>query len=205
MNATESVGYDKCTTTRCRGQVVLTHLSKGLCQKCWDKHCAREDDLAHMESMQSKNDDDTGSTVDAENMEPADSTAGEAAANEEANNMATATATRKKGKSKGKGKGKKKTAAKAAAPKLKVAAAPKDKKLSAIDAAAQVLKKARKPMKCKDMIDEMEAQELWVSPGGLTPWATLYSAIIREIVKGYKDGPSRFNKTERGSFEHSGV
>jgi hypothetical protein len=44
----------------------------------------------------------------------------------------------------------------------------------------------------------MAAKKLWTSPGGKTPSATLYSAILREInVKG-KD--ARFKKTERGKF-----
>jgi len=76
--------------------------------------------------------------------------------------------------------------------------APKDKKLSAIDAAAQVLADSGTPMNAKEMIEALEAKGLWKSPGGKTPHATLYSAIIREIsVKG-KD--ARFVKTERGKF-----
>ncbi len=39
----------------------------------------------------------------------------------------------------------------------------------------------------------------WSSPGGKTPHATLYSAILREIRKKGKD--ARFKKTERGRFE----
>jgi hypothetical protein len=31
------------------------------------------------------------------------------------------------------------------------------------------------------MIEAMAANGLWTSPGGATPWATLYSAITREI------------------------
>jgi hypothetical protein len=80
----------------------------------------------------------------------------------------------------------------------KKAKAPKEKKVSAIDAAAQVLAKSKEAMNCKEMIDAMAKQALWTSPGGKTPHATLYSAIIREIsVKG-KD--SRFTKKDRGQF-----
>jgi len=76
--------------------------------------------------------------------------------------------------------------------------APKEKKTSAIDAAAQVLAKSKEAMNCKEMIDAMAKQALWTSPGGKTPHATLYSAIIREIaVKGKE---ARFAKTERGKF-----
>jgi cell envelope opacity-associated protein A len=80
----------------------------------------------------------------------------------------------------------------------KKAKAPKEKKVSAIDAAAQVLAGAKEPMNCKEMIDAMAKKALWTSPGGQTPWATLYSAIIREIA--LKGKESRFTKTERGRF-----
>jgi hypothetical protein len=48
------------------------------------------------------------------------------------------------------------------------------------------------------MIEEMAAKALWTSPGGKTPHATLYSAIIREISLKGKD--SRFVEKERGKF-----
>ena len=75
---------------------------------------------------------------------------------------------------------------------------PKEKKLSAIDAAAQVLTSAKEPMNAKEMIEAMAAKALWTSPGGKTPHATLYSAIIREIA--LKGKESRFVKKERGKF-----
>lgn len=75
---------------------------------------------------------------------------------------------------------------------------PKAKKLSAIDAAAQILAASKEPMNAKEMIEAMTAQALWTSPGGKTPHATLYSAIIREIAVKGKD--ARFTKTERGKF-----
>jgi hypothetical protein len=75
---------------------------------------------------------------------------------------------------------------------------PKEKKVSAIDAAAQVLAGAKEPMNCKEMIDAMAKKALWTSPGGKTPHATLYSAIIREIA--LKGKEARFSKTERGKF-----
>src|SRR5436190_24137439 len=82
--------------------------------------------------------------------------------------------------------------------KPKKAKEPKEKKVSAIDAAAQVLSASKEPMNAKEMIEAMAAKKLWTSPGGATPHATLYSAIIREIaVKGKE---ARFVKTERGKF-----
>jgi hypothetical protein len=45
----------------------------------------------------------------------------------------------------------------------------------------------------------MAAKGYWTSPGGKTPSATLYSAILRELKT--KKGDARFRKTERGKFE----
>jgi hypothetical protein len=44
----------------------------------------------------------------------------------------------------------------------------------------------------------MESQGLWKSPGGKTPHATLYSAIIREIATKGKE--ARFVKAGQGKF-----
>jgi hypothetical protein len=89
--------------------------------------------------------------------------------------------------------------AKAAKPaKGKKAKEPKAKKVSAIDAAAQVLAGSKEAMNCKDLIEAMAKQGLWTSPGGKTPHATLYSAIIREIA--LKGKESRFVKKDRGQF-----
>lgn len=74
----------------------------------------------------------------------------------------------------------------------------KTKKLSAIDAAAKLLAGAKEPMNAKQMIEALAAKGLWTSPGGKTPHATLYSAILREITKKGKE--ARFVKTERGKF-----
>jgi len=52
------------------------------------------------------------------------------------------------------------------------------------------------------MIDAMAAKGLWTSPGGRTPAATLYSAIIREV--GTKGKEARFKKTDRGHFAANG-
>ena len=71
-------------------------------------------------------------------------------------------------------------------------------KLSGLDAAAQILAKAKEPMGCKDVVEQAITQGLW-SPGGKTPHATLYAAIIREIGKKGKD--ARFEKVNRGRFQ----
>jgi hypothetical protein len=105
----------------------------------------------------------------------------------------------------------KKTAPKKPAPKTKPKAAPakkakpkteKAKELSALDAAAQVLAASKEPMSAKGMIEAMAAKGLWTSPGGMTPHATLYSAILREI--GTKGKEARFKKTDRGHFTAAG-
>jgi HB1, ASXL, restriction endonuclease HTH domain len=74
----------------------------------------------------------------------------------------------------------------------------KPKKLSALDAAAQILAESGQPMNTREMIETLAAKKLWTSPGGKTPHATLYSAILREINEKGKD--ARFTKTERGKF-----
>jgi len=74
----------------------------------------------------------------------------------------------------------------------------KPKRVSALDAAAQVLAASEVPMRAKEMIAAMETKGLWRSPGGKTPEATLYAAIIREIAA--KGTAARFRKHERGVF-----
>lgn len=80
----------------------------------------------------------------------------------------------------------------------KVTKAVKPKRVSALDAAAQVIAGASKPMRAKDLIEQMEAKGLWKSPGGKTPEATLYAAIIREIAA--RADKARFRKKDRGLF-----
>jgi hypothetical protein len=82
--------------------------------------------------------------------------------------------------------------------KAKKVKEPKAKRVSAIDAAAQVLAASSEPMNCLALVEAMATQGLWESPGGKTPSATLYSAIIREIATKGKD--SRFVKKDRGMF-----
>jgi len=72
------------------------------------------------------------------------------------------------------------------------------KKLSALDAAAKVLGEATEPMASKEMIEAMATKGYWTSPGGKTPHATLYAAIIREIRT--KGDHARFVKTDRRRF-----
>ena len=100
-------------------------------------------------------------------------------------------------------------ATKAAAPKAAKPAAPTtptkpprpmkpDGKLSQLDAAVKVLTESGQPMTTKAMIEAMASQGYWTSPGGATPHATLYSAILRELQK--KGLKARFVKADRGQF-----
>ncbi|MFG0243785.1 MAG: winged helix-turn-helix domain-containing protein [Phycisphaerales bacterium JB054] len=96
-------------------------------------------------------------------------------------------------------RGKKPASGGKADPKPEPAAA---KRLSALDAAAQVLAEAGTEMSACEMIKAMAEQGLWTSPGGKTPDATLYSAITREVSA--KGAESRFKKTGRGRFASNG-
>ena len=73
-----------------------------------------------------------------------------------------------------------------------------NKRLSALDAAAKVLAESTEPMNTKEMVEAMAAKGYWSTPGGKTPHATLYCAILREIKA--KGSDARFTKTERGKF-----
>jgi hypothetical protein len=76
------------------------------------------------------------------------------------------------------------------------------KKTSQIQAALQVLATSKEPMNCQAMVEAMSAQGLWTSPGGKTPHATLYAAILREINT--KGNDARFKKVDRGQFIAAG-
>jgi hypothetical protein len=86
----------------------------------------------------------------------------------------------------------------AVALKTKKAKAEANGKMSCLDAAAKVLAEATTPLNTADMIARMAEKGYWTSPGGKTPAATLYSAILREIDKKGKD--ARFKKSDRGMF-----
>ena len=97
---------------------------------------------------------------------------------------------------------KKMTKKKTSEPSAKAAKKKADRGMSAIDAAAKVLGETKEPMTAKEMVEAMAAKGYWKSPGGKTPHATLYSAVLREIGKKGKD--ARFNKVERGKFALAG-
>ncbi len=74
----------------------------------------------------------------------------------------------------------------------------KPKRVSALDAAAQVLSMSEEPMGAQALIAAMAEQVLWKSPAGKTPHATLYAAMMREARD--KGTASRFRKVDRGLF-----
>ena len=83
--------------------------------------------------------------------------------------------------------------------KAKTAKAPKaDRQMSGLDAAAKVLAEATEPLNAKQIIEQAAAKNYWTSPGGKTPHATIYAAMIVEIAK--KGDLARFRKTDRGLF-----
>lgn len=89
-----------------------------------------------------------------------------------------------------------------AAKPAKVSPEARPKKLGCLDAAAKLLGETGQAMTCQEMIDAMAAKGYWTSPGGKTPSATLYAAILREVAK--KGEQARFTKTERGKFAAKG-
>ena len=96
--------------------------------------------------------------------------------------------------------------ASAAEPKKRAAKRPakgekKPKPMSGLDAAAKVLEESGEPMGVKQIVETAESKGYWKSPGGKTPHATVYSAIIREIKTRGQD--ARFRKAERGRFVHA--
>ena len=77
-----------------------------------------------------------------------------------------------------------------------------EKKLSLLNAAAQVLAACRTPMNCKEMIAKAVEMGLWTPTGAKTPEQTLYSGIFREI-KTTEEPRFRKSATRKGSFEHT--
>lgn len=77
-----------------------------------------------------------------------------------------------------------------------------EKKLSLLNAAAQVLAACREPMNCKEIIAKAVEMGLWTPTGAKTPEQTLYSGIFREI-KSTDEPRFKKSKTRKGSFEYA--
>ena len=175
---------DRCATRRCKGKPVITVCGRPLCQACWDRHCEEEQPSEVSE-------------IAGDACRPTE----KQETPEQENAMSKKKSTKKQSTRKqtkaspvaAKSRGEKKVA------KPKATTEKKPKRVSALDAAAQVLAKAEKPMRAQELIAAMAEQGLWKSPGGKTPHATLYAAMMREEKD--KGGASRFRKADRGLFE----
>ena len=77
-----------------------------------------------------------------------------------------------------------------------------EKKLSLLNAAAQVLAACRTPMNCKEMVAKAVEMGLWTPTGAKTPEQTLYSGIFREI-KSTEEPRFKKSETRKGSFEYA--
>lgn len=77
-----------------------------------------------------------------------------------------------------------------------------EKKLSLLNAAANVLAACRTPMNCRELVAKAIEKGLWIPTEAKTPEQTLYSGIFREIKTAAEP---RFKKSEtrKGSFEYA--
>jgi hypothetical protein len=96
-----------------------------------------------------------------------------------------------------------KAPAKVGGKKPKAAKPAKAKRMSGLDAAAKVLVESKEPLGAQDIVKAMEQRGYWKSPGGKTPHATIYAAMVREINE--KGKAARFKKVDRGMFAASGT
>lgn len=69
---------------------------------------------------------------------------------------------------------------------------------SLLDAAYQVLKGRKNPMRIAEIYEAILAKDLWKPGKGKTPVQTLAAGIVIEINK--KGGESRFQRVDRGLF-----
>ncbi|MDL5053342.1 winged helix-turn-helix domain-containing protein [Oscillatoria laete-virens NRMC-F 0139] len=72
-----------------------------------------------------------------------------------------------------------------------------NKPMSGLDAAAKVLIDSKTALNAKEILQQIQEQNLWKT-SGKTPHATLYAAIIREIAR--KKHEARFRRAEKGKF-----
>jgi HB1, ASXL, restriction endonuclease HTH domain len=73
-----------------------------------------------------------------------------------------------------------------------------EKKLSLVDAAHQILHKAKEPLSVKEIYQKVLDAGLWTPKAGTTPEVTLGAKLYLEIKK--KGSESRFGKAGRGLF-----
>jgi hypothetical protein len=162
----------------------MTYLERPMCQACWDRHCSEE-----QPSEVSETAGDACRPTEEQETPEQENAMSKKKSNKKQTKAQPVAAKAKRDK-------------KAATPKAKAASQQKPKRVSALDAAATVLKKAGKPMHAQELIAAMAEQGLWTSPGGKTPHATLYAAMMREERE--KKGEARFKKVDRGQFAFNG-
>ena len=215
-DADDLINQPHCATPGCGRPRAMIYLDRPMCQACWDRHCqddppadAGEKNTVSGAALASAEDE----TPEQENVMSSKSKKTAKATKKNVNKPAAKSASAAApAKSAGEAKASApKVDAKVAAPKARskkaTAAAKKGgdgkpKRVSALDAAAQVLAKAGKPMRAGELITAMAEKGLWKSPGGKTPEATLYAAMMREARD--KKAESRFKKIDRGQFAFNG-
>ena len=78
----------------------------------------------------------------------------------------------------------------------------KEKKLSLLDAAVEVLKQSGKPMNTREMVKAATDSGLWIPTDCKTPEQTLYGSIFREMK--IKENPRIVKSSVKGKFEYAG-
>jgi hypothetical protein len=71
-------------------------------------------------------------------------------------------------------------------------------RMTCLDAAHAVLVRLNRPLRVRELIEQMADCDLWQSPAGATPESTVTAAIIREMKK--RGGESRFQRVDRGFY-----
>lgn len=220
------INQPHCATPGCGRPRALIYLDRPMCQACWERHCQEDapaDPPPARFAVANAGETNTvpGAALASAEDEPREqendmSSKNRKAAKSTKKNVnkpaAKSASTAAPAKSPGVANaGESKVDAKAAATEArskkagaatKTSGDAKPKRISALDAAAQVLAKAGKPMHAQELITAMAEKGLWTSPGGKTPHATLYAAMMREARE--KGRASRFRKVDRGQFEFVG-
>ena len=78
----------------------------------------------------------------------------------------------------------------------------KEKKLSLMDAAVEVLKQSGEPMNTREMVKAATESGLWIPTDCKTPEQTLYGSIFREMK--IKENPRIVKSSVKGKFEYAG-
>ena len=78
----------------------------------------------------------------------------------------------------------------------------KEKKLSLLDAAVEVLKQSGEPMNTREMVKAATDSGLWIPTDCKTPEQTLYGSIFREMK--IKENPRIVKSSVKGKFKYAG-